>query len=1144
MKSSRVNAGGVNAWLHFAVSDIGEPGTAYSGSRRCVLMSVYDRSKETVSGFWANAHRGIYLNNNVIYGPTDEPYKGFFAQVVSGKETAWNGYLYNCTLGKSAFVCRKGEEEECMYSFLMNTYKLPLLKEWMQPLLRRMKEKFLVAVGKELIGVSEEEAEKVSVDLKECGGVCRLSDIEVVRFASTFDEQVLSETLKKLHNDGYISIAKTPQKPMYVENLDEYLKTYGNSVVENMKKVVKPLTELKGTTENIALKKMRLYPQQLAVVNGAQAALKKHSFVFMNEGMGTGKTIQSLSVIEGFENQKWLDRHPGANLTDCYMSKDNVAYRTIIMSPAHLVKKWASEIRNNIPYAHVYELASLDDVIAISTRPRKATQKEFYVMGKDFAKLSFMQRPAVSKIGVRPVGKFVCDCCGTEKTQRGAQVCPNCGSTRWVLEHRYVCSKCGSVKGDKTGPCECGGNWLKKPLSAFPVVKTGLICPHCDNLVWPYQSEQKWSEEDWNPLMPEDFDKMRQINSKCYVCGDNLWEPRVSNIGGSKESKWVSMNHYSNAKHSSTSTSWVYRGREREFKERTGRMPIGEVAEKKSRKYSPASYIKKHLKGWFDYAVFDECHQYKGGGTAQGNAMEALVKASKKQLLLTGTLLNGYANAIFYLLFRVAPGLMLKRGFGWYDEMKFAKAYGVVLSKFEFNEHAYNKSSRGKQLDQPRVKPGISPMVIVDFLLPYQLTLDLSDMSEFLPPLKEKVVPVAPDPDMIFGYKNVISSLNSMMYTPQGAKCGSDKLQFALSYPDKPYLRNNIISSVDGSTLAWVPDCSKLVANGGLLSKERELIKTVKADLDEGRNSVIFVEFTSSPDKMITYRLKEILEDNIPELAGKVAIIESGKPVAKKREAWMHDRAREGVKCFITNPKNVETGLDFVWNETDEWGITTKYNYPTLIFYQCGYNLFTLWQASRRHYRLCQTEECRTYYFAYKGTIQMDVLQIMAEKQTATAAIQGKFSAEGLAKMSKQVDPRVKLAQALNNNTRVDEDSLKNMFDVLNQNNNAATDNEKAIMADYKPMPLFEEVVGALVAEETINEEVTSKPDAGFTSEYSGENFENFLEMGEFFGWFAPKEKEAVETITADNVLFTLDNSADKKNESVGQESLLDLLFS
>lgn len=36
----------------------------------------------------------------------------------------------------------------------------------MQPLLRRMKEKFLVAVGKELIGVSEEEAEKYRLTLR------------------------------------------------------------------------------------------------------------------------------------------------------------------------------------------------------------------------------------------------------------------------------------------------------------------------------------------------------------------------------------------------------------------------------------------------------------------------------------------------------------------------------------------------------------------------------------------------------------------------------------------------------------------------------------------------------------------------------------------------------------------------------------------------------------------------------------------------------------------------------------------------------------------------------------------------------------------------------------------------------------------
>lgn len=65
-----------------------------------------------------------------------------------------------------------------------------------------------------------------------------------------------------------------------------------------------------------------------------------------------------------------------------------------------------------------------------------------------------------------------------------------------------------------------------------------------------------------------------------------------------------------------------------------------------------------------------------------------------------------------------------------------------------------------------------------------------------------------------------------------------------------------------------------------------------------------------------------------------------------------------------------------------------------------GYNLFTLWQASRRHYRLNQDVECRTFYLAYANTIQEEVIRIKGEKQVATSAIQGKFSAEGLAAMS------------------------------------------------------------------------------------------------------------------------------------------------
>ena len=79
----------------------------------------------------------------------------------------------------------------------------------------------------------------------------------------------------------------------------------------------------------------------------------------------------------------------------------------------------------------------------------------------------------------------------------------------------------------------------------------------------------------------------------------------------------------------------------------------------------------------------------------------------------------------------------------------------------------------------------------------------------------------------------------------------------------------------------------------------------------------------------------------------------------------------------------------------------------------------------------------------------------MAEKQVATSAIQGKFSAEGLASMANGVDPRVKLAQALADGDTGDRESIENMFDVLNQNNNADDDSEGGIVS-----LLYEEVVG------------------------------------------------------------------------------------
>ena len=60
-------------------------------------------------------------------------------------------------------------------------------------------------------------------------------------------------------------------------------------------------------------------------------------------------------------------------------------------------------------------------------------------------------------------------------------------------------------------------------------------------------------------------------------------------------------------------------------------------------------------------------------------------------------------------------------------------------------------------------------------------------------------------------------------------------------------------------------------------------------------------------------------------------------------------------------------------------------------------------------------------------------LEIMAKKQIATAAIQGKFSTEGLSAMAKGVDTRTQLAAALSEHDMSSRASLENMFDALNK---------------------------------------------------------------------------------------------------------------
>lgn len=147
----------------------------------------------------------------------------------------------------------------------------------------------------------------------------------------------------------------------------------------------------------------------------------------------------------------------------------------------------------------------------------------------------------------------------------------------------------------------------------------------------------------------------------------------------------------------------------------------------------------------------------------------------------------------------------------------------------------------------------------------------------------------------------------------------------------------------------------------------------------------------------------------------------------------------------------VLTLLDFCFTHKGR-----AYNYPTLIFYQISYELAVMWQASRRGWRLSQTVECRNYYLAYERTAQMAALELMAEKQVAASAIQGKFSVDGLAAMAKGTDPRIALAQKLSDSDFVSGTGLSKMFDALNNRNG----NKSGELDDAEMGMLFSELMG------------------------------------------------------------------------------------
>ena len=259
--------------------------------------------------------------------------------------------------------------------------------------------------------------------------------------------------------------------------------------------------------------------------------------------------------------------------------------------------------------------------------------------------------------------------------------------------------------------------------------------------------------------------------------------------------------------------------------------------------------------------------------------------------------------------------------------------------------------------------------------------VSLEDIAANLPAYNESVIPVEMDGELSTAYTDILEAIKKALEEyPRNPSLTSLMLNTLLCYPDHPFGFDAIYGKIkDKQTgaieVVHVCDPAELDRNK-LYPKEQTLLNDVQAELAQGRRVQVFGTFTGRHD--VTARLKWVFEQ-----AGlRTAVLKSSVPT-DAREAWYEGRLAEGVQVVVCHPKLVETGLDLL-------------EFPTIYFYETGYSLFTLRQASRRSWRIGQKHDVRVKFLMYTGTVQENQIRLMGKKLLVAMMMEGKFSGEGL----------------------------------------------------------------------------------------------------------------------------------------------------
>ncbi|NAT57809.1 DEAD/DEAH box helicase [Pseudomonas syringae pv. actinidifoliorum] len=718
--------------------------------------------------------------------------------------------------------------------------------------------------------------------------------------------------------------------------LTEFIEEFGDELLESLNRSNPPVyAGIDNPARQWVLDglKRQPFPAQAQVVQAIAALLldQNEQAGIVNAEMGTGKTMMAIALAAVMHGAGYR--------------------RTMVIAPPHLVYKWRREILETIPDARVWVLNGPDTLVKLlKLRDQLGDtydgRQEFFILGRVRMRMGFHWRLAFWQ---RRAGGG-----------RSMAACPDCG--RLLQDHE--------------------GNLIT--AEEFQREERRRRCDHCDAALWTLMRPGK-----------SDGGSRRNtiLKSMCRIptIGPVRAERLLSDFGEDFLASMLLDNVSEFINLMDAKGNFIFSDRQAKRMERAManiEFGFGEGG------YQPTEFMKRYLPdGCFDLLVVDEGHEYKNSGSAQGQAMGVLAAKARKTVLLTGTLMGGYADDLFYLLFRILTKRMIEDGYQPNARgsmapaaMSFMRDHGVLKDIYTERDGSSHKTAKGKKLSVRTVKaPGFGPKGIHRFVLPFTVFLKLKDIGgNVLPGYREEFIDVPMSPDQEAAHRKLAQTLTVEL---RQALARRDTtllgvvLNVLLAWPDCCFRPEVVKHPRSRDTLAFVPS---VFDDDELMPKEQALLDLCLAEKARNRKVLAYSVYTGTRDT--TTRMKRVLEQS----GLKVAVLRASVDTAR-REDWILDQVDRGVDVLITNPELVKTGLDLL-------------DFPTIAFMQTGYNVYTVQQAARRSWRIGQKQDVRVIFFGYIGSSQITCLQLMAKKIAVSQSTSGDVPESGLDSLNQDGD--------------------------------------------------------------------------------------------------------------------------------------------